>query len=91
MQSRQMIAAAMLIACACAAPAHAQWQPSKNVELIAPAAAGSGMDAIARIFQRVVQVRQLAKANISVINKAGGGNAVGFAYLSPRTPTIRTI
>lgn len=82
MQSRQMIAAAMLVAGALAAPAHAQWQPSKNVELIAPSAAGSGMDAIARIFQRVVQVRQLAKANISVINKAGGGNAVGFAYLA---------
>ncbi len=79
---RQIIATTWLFVFALAAPAHAQWQPSKNVELIAPSAAGSGMDAIARIFQRVVQVRQLAKANISVINKAGGGNAVGFAYLA---------
>ncbi len=82
MQSRRMILAVWVLACVVASSAHAQWQPSKNVELIAPAAAGSGMDAIARIFQRVVQVKQLAKANISVINKAGGGNAVGFAYLA---------
>ena len=67
--------------------AHAQmattgWQPSKNVELIAPAAAGSGMDSIARLFQRVVQDKKLARANLSIINKAGGGNSVGFAYLA---------
>ena len=82
MQLRRMIAAAGALMLAGVLPAQAQWQPNKNVELIAPAAAGSGMDAISRIFQRVVQVKQLAKANISVINKAGGGNSLGFAYLA---------
>lgn len=79
---KSVIAAAAVVCALCAAAACAQWQPTKNVELIAPAAAGSAMDTIARLFQRVVQDRQLSKANISIINKTGGGNAVGFAYLS---------
>ncbi len=79
---KSVIAAAAVVCALCAAAACAQWQPTKNVELIAPAAAGSAMDTIARLLQRVVQDRQLSKANISIINKTGGGNAVGFAYLS---------
>jgi len=80
MQIKQFIAVA---ACALLANAAcAQWQPTKNVELIAPAAAGSAMDSIARLFQRVAQDRQLVKANITIINKTGGGNAVGFSYLA---------
>ena len=67
---------------AAAAPALAQWQPARNIELIVPAAAGSALDSIARLLQRVVQDKQLVKASIAVVNKAGGGNAVGFAYLA---------
>ncbi len=79
---RHLFAATAALLCLVALPAVAQWQPIKNVELIAPAAAGSAMDGIARLFQRVVQNKQLAKANITIVNKAGGGNAVGFAYLA---------
>jgi putative tricarboxylic transport membrane protein len=79
---RQIVVTTWLFVFALAAPAHAQWQPTKNVELIAPAAAGSAMDGIARLFQRVAQTKQIVKANISIVNKAGGGNAVGFAYLA---------
>ncbi len=82
MQSRHMIVAVCALFMSGMSPAHAQWQPNKNIELIAPAAAGSAMDGIARLFQRVVQNKQLAKANITIVNKAGGGNAVGFAYLA---------
>ena len=65
-----------------AAPALAQWQPARNIELIAPAAAGSALDSLARLLQRVIQDKQLVKASITVVNKAGGGNAVGFSYLA---------
>jgi len=65
-----------------ATPALTQWQPARNIELIAPAAAGSALDSVARLLQRVVQDKQLVKGNITVVNKAGGGNAVGFSYLS---------
>ena len=80
---RRIVAATVLAVCALTT-AHAQWQPSKNVELIAPAAAGSALDSLARVLQRVIQDKRLVTSNITVIDKAGGGNAVGFTYLAPR-------
>lgn len=67
-----------------APPACAQWQPAKNVEIIAPAAAGSALDAVARLVQRVLQDRKLTNATLTVVDKTGGGNAVGFNYLNSR-------
>ena len=77
-----------MIACAAVAAlpvnAHAQWQPSRNVEIIAPAAAGSALDAVARLVQKVLQDKKLLTATTIVVDKAGGGNAVGFNYLNSR-------
>lgn len=60
---------------------HAQWQPARTVELVVPAAAGSALDGVTRIMQQVIQDKRLVGANVTVVNKAGGGNSVGFAYL----------
>jgi tripartite-type tricarboxylate transporter receptor subunit TctC len=46
-------------------PALAQWQPSRNVEIIAPAAPGSALDAIARLLQRVIQDKRLMKSSLT--------------------------
>jgi len=77
-----------VIACAAVAAlpvnAQAQWQPSRNVEIIAPAAAGSALDAVARLVQKVLQDKKLLTATTIVVDKAGGGNAVGFNYLNSR-------
>ena len=77
-----------MIACAAVAAlpvnAYAQWQPSRNVEIIAPAAAGSALDAVARLVQKVLQDKKLLTATTIVVDKAGGGNAVGFNYLNSR-------
>jgi putative tricarboxylic transport membrane protein len=64
--------------------AYAQWQPTRNVEIIAPAAAGSALDAVARLVQKVLQDKKLLTATTIVVDKAGGGNAVGFNYLNSR-------
>ena len=78
----------MAIACsafvALCVDAHAQWQPTRNVEIIAPAAAGSALDAVARLVQKVLQDKKLTAATLTVVDKAGGGNAVGFNYLNSR-------
>ena len=66
------------------AGAHAQWQPTRNVEIVAPAAAGSALDAVARLMQKVLQDKKMLSANLTVVDKAGGGNAVGFNYLNSR-------
>jgi putative tricarboxylic transport membrane protein len=60
----------------------AQWQPTRTIEIIAPAAAGSALDSMSRLLQRVIQEKQLTHANVNVVNRAGGGNAVGFTYLT---------
>ncbi|MDB5925436.1 MAG: tctC6 [Betaproteobacteria bacterium] len=37
---------------------------------------------MSRLLQRVLQEKRLASASITVVNKTGGGNAVGFTYLA---------
>ena len=83
--------AILLFVCACAAAAHAQWQPSKNIEIVAPAAAGSALDAVARLLQRVVQEKRLVNVSLTVVDKTGGGNAVGFNYLNTRPADGHTV
>ena len=62
-----------------AAPAHAQgWEPNKTVEFIVPAGTGGGADQMARLIQAIVTKHNLMKANMVVINKAGGAGAEGF-------------
>lgn len=79
---KSAVAALVMAAMIAVNPACAQWQPSRNVEIIAPAAAGSSLDSMARLFQRVIQDKRLMKSSQTVVNKAGGGNAVGFNYLA---------
>jgi putative tricarboxylic transport membrane protein len=71
-----------IVATCSAAPAISQWQPNRNIEIIAPAAAGSALDSVSRLLQRLLQEKRLTSANIAVVNKTGGGNAVGFTYLA---------
>lgn len=74
----------LILTVAVAPAAVAQWQPTKNIEMIAPAAAGSALDNMARLLQRVLQEKRLTASSMTVVNKAGGGNAVGFTYLASR-------
>jgi putative tricarboxylic transport membrane protein len=78
------IAAVGATLAAAAAPALGQWQPTRNIEMVVPAAAGSALDSITRLMQKVGQEQGILGPNVTVVNKAGGGNAVGFAYLAPR-------
>jgi putative tricarboxylic transport membrane protein len=58
--------------------AHAQWEPTKNVEFIIPAGTGGGADQMARAIQGIVAKHGLMKQSILPINKAGGAGAEGF-------------
>jgi putative tricarboxylic transport membrane protein len=55
--------------------------PSRPLEIIAPAGAGGGWDTLARTIDRSLEVEKLYPQPISVINKVGGGGAVGLAYI----------
>lgn len=59
-----------------------QWAPQHNVEFIVPTAAGSTMDLLARVIQKVWQEQKAVTVPITVEAKSGAGGAVAWTYLS---------
>lgn len=55
--------------------------PSRPLEIVAPSNPGGGWDTLARTINRSLEVEKLYPQPISVVNKAGGGGAVGLAYM----------
>jgi putative tricarboxylic transport membrane protein len=62
--------------------ASAQWKPQKNIEIISPSGPGSGIDTGARSLQKILQDERLLNVSSTVVNKDGGGQAIGFNYLN---------
>lgn len=59
----------------------AQWRPEKNVEIISPSGPGSGVDAGARLLQRILQNERRLGVTATVVNKTGGGQTIALTYL----------
>ena len=60
----------------------AEWTPQHNVEFIVPTAAGSTMDLLARVIQKVWQEQKAVSVPITVEAKSGAGGAVAWTYVS---------
>lgn len=58
------------------------WRPSKPVEIISPSSPGGSTDTTARTIQRIMQQEDRGMVPITVVNKAGGNQAVAIAYLN---------
>jgi putative tricarboxylic transport membrane protein len=58
------------------------WKPDRNVELIIGAAQGSAPDRAGREIQRVWQVQDIFDGPLTVVNRPGAGNVVGWTYLN---------
>lgn len=58
------------------------WKPDKAVEIIVGTSPGGPQDRQGRLLQRVLQDGKLAGQPVTVVNKPGGGGAVGLAYLA---------
>jgi putative tricarboxylic transport membrane protein len=56
--------------------------PSRPLEIVAPSNPGGGWDAMARTLNRTLEIEKLYSQPISVLNKPGGGGAVGMAYIN---------
>lgn len=75
--------AAVMLQCL---PSMAQdWRPERNVELIVPATAGGSLDFSARTIQRLWKELRLVPTSSVVANRAGGGHAVAYSFLSQRS------
>ncbi|WP_244943863.1 tripartite tricarboxylate transporter substrate binding protein [Siminovitchia fortis] len=61
--------------------ADAEWEPSKPIEVIAPAGAGGGWDTTARAISKVLDEEKIINQRLAVVNKPGGGGAVGWSYV----------
>ncbi len=60
------------------------WKPESTVEIVAPANPGGGWDLLARNIQSVITKEKLVDKPIIVINKPGGGGALGWTYLKSK-------
>jgi putative tricarboxylic transport membrane protein len=74
-----------LLLCCAIGMVHADgsdWQPKRRVELVVGNGAGGELDRIARALQQAVQVHDLSRANLIVVNRPGAGQMIGVAYLN---------
>lgn len=62
--------------------ASGDWEPEESIEIVAPAGAGGGWDTTARMAAQVFSEEGIIDENIGVVNKEGGGGAVGWAYIA---------
>lgn len=66
----------------CAPFVHAQgWAPQKNVEIVVPNAPGGTNDKLARAIERTLVSGKLLATPVSVVNRAGGGGQIAYAYV----------
>ena len=74
-----------------AAPAAAQWKPTKPVDLIVHTGPGGGSDLLARAMVTMIEKEKLVPVRINVVNKPGGNGAVAAAALSEKKGDPNTI
>lgn len=59
-----------------------EWQPTQNVELIVGSGTGGGLDLVVRKIQQIVQADALTPTSMTVVNKPGGSNSLGWIYMN---------
>lgn len=58
------------------------WTPEQSIEIVAPSGAGGGWDTTARMAAKVLEEEGIVDVDMGVVNKTGGGGAVGWAYIA---------
>ncbi len=60
------------------------WEPEESIEILAPSGAGGGWDTTARMAAKVFNEEGIIEQSMGVVNKEGGGGAVGWAYIASK-------
>lgn len=82
--SYRRLAVAAAVLCTAVATHAAAWNPERHVELIVPAATGGSLDIMGRTMQQMWTEMKLLRPTSAVVNRAGGGHAVAYAYLGQK-------
>ncbi len=77
-----LVSSLCAIAAGHAAAAVAEWKPDKPIEIIVGTGVGGGQDKSARTVQAILQEKKMVEVPVTVVNKPGGGGAVGYTYLN---------
>ncbi|PTM59755.1 tripartite tricarboxylate transporter substrate binding protein [Desmospora activa] len=85
-----------LVAVACGTPeagngSEGDWKPAKPIEMVAPGGAGGGLDTTARMIQTTMEKEKLLDKPMAVVNKTGGGGAVGWSYVVKQSGNPHTL
>lgn len=78
---RLLIAAVLSVALLTSCQRDSGEFPSRPINIIVPSAAGGGWDAVGRGIQAVLRDDKLVDVNVNVVNREGGGGAVGLSEL----------
>ena len=84
-----LVGLCLLLGCLVAIPAPAADFPTKEVQIIIPWAAGGATDLVFRALAAVT-AKQLGKA-VVVVNKPGGGGAIGYTEVMQARPDGHTL
>ncbi|ASN07311.1 tricarboxylic transport TctC [Virgibacillus necropolis] len=60
---------------------NSEWTPEKPIEIVSPSGAGGGWDTTARMVGKTFNETGIIEQDIGIVNKPGGGGAVGWAYV----------
>jgi putative tricarboxylic transport membrane protein len=74
-----------------AAPAIAEFKPTKPVEVIVHTGPGGGSDLLARAIANMIEKEKLLPVRMNVINKPGGNGAVAAAAIAEKKDDAHTI
>jgi putative tricarboxylic transport membrane protein len=61
--------------------AQGAWKPTRDVEFVIPFGVGGGSDLLARVIGKVINDEKLVPVPVTLVNRPGGGGAVGIAYV----------
>ncbi|MDQ0338844.1 putative tricarboxylic transport membrane protein [Caldalkalibacillus uzonensis] len=67
------------------------WKPEKPIEIVAPAGPGGGWDTTARTVAKVMEEEGIIDQRMAVVNKPGGGGAVGWSYVAGKAGDNHTM
>lgn len=84
MKFRSSMIIAACAAALAAAPAWAQFKPTKPVEIIVHTGPGGGADVLARFIAQVIEKENLAPVRFQVNNRDGGGGLRAMAYVTEK-------